>query len=176
MRPSPRVLAAVASVATLFGVTFVAWRMAPPEPRVYLGVCLIVVAGTAISSVVAEPRELLIAVIFAAMPILALAGENAPSWAIAPLAAALLVGAELNNWSWELRRTRQTGGGQPRTRQVAQLGGGALVAAMIVGVAAQRTLASGLGALLISGVAILGVAYLVLNHGARSVVRPDEPR
>lgn len=163
MKPTPRALVATTSVVTIFGVTFVAWSLAPAEPQVYLSICLLVVGGTAISSVVAEPRELFIALLFAAMPILALAGEGTASWAMGPLAAALLVGAELNSWSWELHSQSSTSLDGRRAGRIALLGGGTLLASLAVIVAAQWTVATGLGAVLITGVALLAVARLVLG-------------
>lgn len=171
--PSPRTVVATLSVLTIFASTFVAWSLAPAEPRAYLGICLVVVGGTAISSVVAEPRELLIAVIFAAMPIMALAGDGAPSLAMGPLAAGLLVGAELNAWSWELGGESDRLSRRRRGTSILLLGAGTLVGSIGIGVAAQWTLGRGLPALMIATGALVLVAYAVLSGARRSAPGAD---
>lgn len=168
MTPPPRTLVATLSVVTIFSTTFVAWSLTPAEPKFYLGICLLVVGGTAISSVVAEPRELSIAVIFAAMPIMALAGSGAPSWAMGPLAVGLLVGAELNAWSWELGAESDRHARRRRGASIALLGLGTLVASIGIATASLRAVGSGLAALLVSTGALVAVARVVFSGAIRS--------
>ena len=152
-----RTLLAVASVAAIALAVFVALGLGPRDYRAYLAVSGLVAVAMAVSSVSAEPRELLVALVFAVPPVMALTAEGSPSWVIGPLAALLLVGAELNALSWELGGA-EAGREAMRARgmSIARVAVAGLVAAMVVVAITRVTLLTETVATVVAAAALLG--------------------
>lgn len=166
MRGPTRVAVAASSVAAIALAVVLSLLLNPREIRAWLAVPGVVAVALSISSVVAEPRELLAALLFGATPVMGLAGEGAPSWMIGPLAVLLLVGGELNAWSWELGGSESAGrGGRRRLVDVGRLAAVGLVGSFAVSVAAQSTLLGGWVALGVAAGAIAGMGWVVLPGG-----------
>jgi hypothetical protein len=116
-----------------------------------------------ISSVFAEPRELLPALILGAAPPMGLAGQEGSIWMIGPLAVLLLIGCELNAWSWELGGKESTGvDGSRRLASIARLAAVGLVGALAVSLAARSALLDGFLAVGLAAAALAGVGWVVL--------------
>lgn len=165
MRGPPRALVAAASVGAIAAAVALSLALGPQEIRALLTVPGVAAIALSVSSVVAEPRELLAALVLAALPTVGLAHEDASSWMIGPLAVLLLLGGELNAWSWEL------GGREPiewgrRLASVAQLAAMGMGASMAVSVAARAALLSGLAAVGVAAAATAALGWTILP-GAR---------
>ena len=169
MRVTTRVVVGAASVAAIAVVVLVALPLEPRESRVWLSLIGAVAVGMSISSVIAEPRELLAALVLGAAPVMGLAGNGSTAWLIGPLGVLLLVGAELNAWSWEL------GGGTARERDprrrvgaIMQLAVIGLLSAAAVAVAARSAPVGGLVAVTLAAVALAGLGSVILPRGRGS--------
>lgn len=104
-----------ASVALLVVPSLIAIPFAPTEARPYLAIAFVATVAFAIQTAVSEPKDLLIALLLALAPVVALVGDGSPDWLAGPLAVSILLGAELNALAWasqgtdrldELRRRR----------------------------------------------------------------------
>jgi hypothetical protein len=121
-----------------------------------------------ISSVAANPRELTVALICGSAVVMGLLAEGAPSWMISPLAVLLLIGGELNAWTWDLGGTqRLTLGARGRARTLAWLAGTALLASLAVGVAAQWSLLRGPASAAVAAAALALISRIALPSRAR---------
>ncbi len=95
-----RTTLAWSSVAGLLGASFLAIALSPAGTTSYLVIASVASAAFAIQAAISEPKDLLLALLLCLAPVLALVGEPSPSWLVGPLAAVLLLGAELNVLGW----------------------------------------------------------------------------
>jgi hypothetical protein len=165
MRGSPRVLVAAASVGAIAAAVVLSLALGPRETGSLLAVPGVAAIALSVSSVVAEPRELLAALFLATAPTMALVHPEASSWMIGPIAVLLLLGAELNAWSWEL------GGSEPiewrrRLVSIVQLAAMGLAASLVVGIAARAVWLNGLVAVGVAAAAIAALGWMI-RPGAR---------
>ena len=158
-----RHLVSATSVLAITVAVLAALAWGPRAYRAYLAVSGVVAIAMAVSSVVADPRELLAALLFAAPPVMSLTVEGSPTWAIGPLAVLLLVGGELNTWSWELGRADlDTAVVRRRAGNVVRLAVAALGASMAITALTQLSLLTATAALLAAAGALLGLGVVVL--------------
>jgi hypothetical protein len=137
--------------------------LGPRETRAWLFVPGFVAIALSISSVVAEPRELLASLVLGAAPLMGLAAQDASSWMIGPLAVLLLMGGELNAWGWELGGSESTGrAGRRRIVGIMRLATMGLVASLAVSVAARSTSFDGLVAVGLAAAALAGLGWVIL--------------
>jgi hypothetical protein len=167
------VLVAAASVGAIAAAVVLSLTLGPRETGSLLAVPGIAAVAFAISSVVAEPRELLATLFLAAVPTMALVHPDASSRMIGPIAALLLLGAELNAWSWDL------GGSEPiewrrRLVSIVQLSATGLAASLAVSVAARAPWLNGLAAVAVAAAVIAALGWMILPGARRrgGSVRP----
>ena len=161
-----RLATAVASVGITAAVGLVAVAFAPGTLQVYLSIFALVAVALTLPGVFVEPRDLTWPLLFSLPPVVALVSEGSPTWLIAPLAALLLVAAELNALSWASEgpdpddwiRSR-------RLKRIGILGGAGLVAAACVLALAGVRWMTGTWAVLLSAAAIAGIGALVFRDG-----------
>jgi len=167
MRPSRRFVVGAGSVVAIALAVLIALAvMRPSMARGWLTPIGLVAIAVSISSVLASPRELLIALVLGAAPVMGLAADPGGSWLIGPLGVLLLVGGELNAWSWELGDPESVRpGGRRRGMQIAQLAGMGLGASLVVSVAARVALFSGLLAVSLAAAGLAGLAWASLPEG-----------
>lgn len=145
------------SIAAFATAVVTALALGPRGVRVWLAVSGGVGVAIAVSSVVAEPRELLVALVFSLAPVASLAADGSPAWMIGPLATLLLVGAELNALSWEAGESASARSMErARLSAVVGLGLAGLTASLLVSRLAEvalfdQTLAVGVGAAAMAG-------------------------
>lgn len=163
-----RAALATASVCAVAAVVIVSLALGPRANRGWQLLPGLVAVALSISSVVAEPRELLGAMVFGAGPVMGLAAAGSPSWLIGPLAVLLLVGGELNALSWEVGggESAQSDGSR-RIVNILRLAGLGLVASLAVGVAARLPLLDGFVAVGMGAAALAGLAWMILPGGSR---------
>lgn len=95
-----RVLLGGWSVAIIAVVVFTATAVGPERMRLWLLLCSIIAIGAALQSVALDPPDLTTSLLFSLGPLLGLLADGSPAWLIGPLAALLLLAAELNALSW----------------------------------------------------------------------------
>lgn len=173
-----RVVVATASVCAIGTPVLAAVVLGPGGvTRVGLAAVGLVAFGMAISSLIAEPRELLAALVLGAMPVMALATEEATSWLVGPLAVLLLVGGELNAWSWELGESESVRlDTRRRTIGIVRLAALGLASSLLVTFVARSTSSTSLGRLpgvALAAAALAGLAWLIFPAG-RSAGPPSD--
>lgn len=146
-------------VAVLTALTFV--------PRVVRG-WLVVSGGVGIamsvSSAVANPRELTVALLASLAPVLGLVSDGSPSWLIGPLAVALLVGAELNSWSWSAPAVKvHPESVRARGRGLVVLALGGLALSLSVSAAARFAVPGQAAAVVVSSLVLAGLGWLLFR-------------
>lgn len=158
-----------ASVAAISSAVLIALALGPRQATVLLSVVGLVAIGMSISSVVAEPRELLAALVLGAAPVMGLAGAGGSAWMIGPLAVLLLVGGELNAWSWELGGTvSEERDARRRLTSIMRVAVIGLFSSLAVTIAAQSTLGGGLVAVTVAALALAGLGWVILPGGRRA--------
>ena len=169
-----RLATAGASVGTIAVVVVVAVAFAPATLGVWLSFFALLAVALALPGVFVEPRDLTWPLLLSLPPVVALLSDGSPTWLIAPLAALLLVAAELNALSWACE------GPDPdsriRIRRLGQIGVMGVVglgaAGVVVGVAgAGAELLDGSWAVLVSGAAIAGIGMRLFQPRPPSVER-----
>jgi hypothetical protein len=164
----------LASIGAFSLAVVTSLALGPSEARLYLLVPGLVAIGMSVSSVVADPRELLAALVFGAMPLMALVADGTSSWFIGPLAVLLLIGAELNAWRWELGGAESvTPDARRRLSSILRLAAICVVASLGVGAAARATLFSGLTAVALAAAALAALGRTILPGDRR---RPSGDR
>jgi hypothetical protein len=165
MRGDPRTLIRTLSVCAISAAIVVALQLGPRDIRVWLSVCGLVSVAMSVSSLVAEPRELLVALAFALPPVMALAAEGSPTWMIAPLATVLFVGAELNALSWEMSGPRTTHAlVRRRLVGIGGMAGLGLVGALAVGAVARTALLAPSLAVAVASAALAALGWVLLPN------------
>jgi hypothetical protein len=140
----------------------------PEATRAWLVIPGLAAIALSVSSVVAEPRELLAALVLGATPAMGLADQDALQWLIGPVAVLLLIGAELNAWSWELVGHDPTGRDHRRRLSgIARSAATGLAASLGVSLAARSTLLDGLAAVALASAALAGLGWILLPGGGR---------
>lgn len=163
MSRAPRFLVATASVCVIAVAVFAAIAWGPRATRGWLLIPALTAIALAVSSAAAEPRELLPALVLGAAPAMGLAAPDAHHWLMAPAAVLLLVGAELNAWSWELAGRDPTGPDhRRRIVSIARTAGVGLVAALGVSLVARSTLLDGLAAVALASAGLAALAWMIL--------------
>jgi hypothetical protein len=161
MRIGSSVVVAFASVTVLAGVNLSAASLGQEDGRPVLLLLALAASVAGIQSVARDPSALTWALLASVPALSGLLAEGSPTWLIGPLAALLLVAAELNALSWEIR------GGQPvhalpanRLAYIGQIGALGLAASLVVGLSPSLPSPGGLPAVLFAAVAlvILGIA------------------
>ncbi len=168
MRIERRTVIGLASICTISTAVVMSWVLGPSETRIYLSVPALVAIAMSVSSVMAEPRELLAALVIGATPLMALVSDGAASWMIGPLGVLLLIGGELNVWSWELVGAGSVmPDGRRRLLSIMRLAVLGLFLSLAVGVAAQSTLFSGLVAVGVAAAALAALGWAILPGDRR---------
>jgi hypothetical protein len=164
MRPTARVLLASASVALITGVVWLAVALGPPQGRLLLVGCGVLAVATAVQSVSAAPEDLTLAVLFTLFPLLALLGEESPTWMIGPLGVLLFLAAELNALSWDARGPLSYTAAQRRRLVDAiiltTVGSSGI---LIVGLGVDGPLPTGTWAVVLAGITLGALAHVVLK-------------
>lgn len=165
-----RQLVGATSVGAVSAAVLIALVAGPPgSARIWLSVIGLVAVGMSVSSVVAEPRELLATLVLGAAPVMGLAADDASAWLIGPLGALLLVGGELNAWSWELGGTvSEERDARRRSRSIASLALLGLLSSLAVSIAAQSTVPGGLVAVTLAAAALAALGWVILPGGRGS--------
>jgi hypothetical protein len=167
----------MASVAVVLGVVGVALTLGPIGLRWWLLVFAVLAVAMAISGVLSEPRDLTPALLFSLAPVVALLPDDQATWAVAPLAALLLIAAELNALSWDADGLRGDGAVSRRLTQAGQLAGVGIVSSWGVAATARATWLGGTAAVFVAAVAVGGFGFIVFGRMQRvvQVERPEAP-
>lgn len=160
-----RQVLATCSVALFLVVTGVAIAFAPDGAQGWLLIAGLAAGVTAIQSVASDPRDLAPALVFSLFPVLSLLTPGSPAWLVGPLAALLVVAAELSvlSWAWQ--------GGRPppplrrrRLVEVAWLGALGLAGGLAVGVIRFGPLPGGALVALVATAALVGVGHVIFSR------------
>jgi hypothetical protein len=155
----------MASVGLILAVVGFALTAAPSGVRWWLLVFAVLAVAMSVSGVLSEPRDLTPALLLSLAPVLALLPDARASWLVAPLAALLLVAAELNALSWDADALGR--GGDAVSRRLAQAGQLAaigLVASWVVAAAARTTWLGGSAAVFVAAAAVGVFGYVVFGR------------
>jgi hypothetical protein len=148
------------SVAIIAVVVFTASAVGPGNMRLWLLLCSAIAVGAALQSVALDPPDLTTALLFSLGPLLGLLADGSPAWLIGPLAALLLLAAELNALSWACQADGSMNARhQRRLRSAGWLAALAFAAASVVSAVAHVPAAGGTLSL------ILAVALLAALGG-----------
>jgi len=173
----PRYVLQMASVCAVAAAVFVAIANGTQPASTWLLFPGLTAIALSVSSAVADPRELLPALVLGAAPVMGLAHPAAPHWLIGPLAVLLFVAGELNAWSWELVGHDPTGrDDRRRLMGIARSATTGLVAAFVLSLVARSTLLDGLAAVALASVALAGVGWIVLPGEGRPRDARPRPR
>ena len=104
--PVRRVILGAGSVALPAIAIGMALAFGPNSGRSLLLLCGVFAVALAAKSAFMDPADITPALLLALPPVAALAADGSPTWLMGPLAALLLLGAELTMIGWRLRGSR----------------------------------------------------------------------
>jgi hypothetical protein len=164
----PRTVLAAASVVLLLAVLVTALAAGPYLHRPWLAFCGLLALAMALPSITSEPKDFAWVLVFSLPPVAALVARGSPTWLAGPLAALLLVSAELNTLSWEW----EPGGAFDRVRrrrltEVAWVAGFGLAASLAVLMVARRPVMDGTIAVVAAAGGLAAVGWVVFGAATR---------
>jgi hypothetical protein len=169
MKIPPRTALAAGSVAIIAAVNVTGMALGPSQMhmQLFLAIFTAVAIVVSVQSVTWDPAILLTALLLSLPAVIALLADGSPTWLIGPLAALLLVAAELNALSWKLHGAKSVdAAARRRVLEIGTLGGLGLLAALAVGLVAAGPSLAGVAAVLTAATALAALGYVVFGRSA----------
>ena len=161
-----RMVIAAASIVSFAAAVLTSLRLGPIEGRIWLSVIGVAAIVLCFPSLLVSPRDLLATVVASLAPLMALASEGEPSWLIGPVAALLLLGAELNALCWEMQGpSALQSDARVRVSRIAALTLLGLAASFTVTIAARSSWLDGTVAVAVASCGLAALAWLILPTG-----------